>query len=87
MPKQNKIPTIKTSGTKNFAVAAELCPRGAVLRRLFAVAFVLRLIVLFRVAIVLLTNTNKRKKFKQDRQDKQDSLFEKKLSCRACSFC
>lgn len=59
---------MKTSGTKNLVVVAEFCPRGVALRRLFAVAFVLRLIVLFRVAIIF--TYHRQKNFKQDEQDR-----------------
>lgn len=42
---------MKTNGTRKFAAEAELGLRGTALRRLFAVVPVLRLIVLFCIAI------------------------------------
>lgn len=44
---------MKTNGTRKFAADAELCLRDVVPRRLFAVVPVLRLTVLFCIAIIL----------------------------------
>ena len=51
--KQNKIPTMKISGTRKFAADAEPGLRVAALRRLFAAAPVLLLICPFCIAISL----------------------------------